>query len=73
MAIEESFKIIEKALEQINQGMSGGSTRYKEIAFFERIKPSSPCIWHGTRWFSSKNFPNEEIKIITVFLCRKKA
>lgn len=69
---ERSFRIIEKALADIGHGGSGGSTTFKDMAFFERIKPSQPVIWHNTRWFESDQFPNEEIKIITMFLCRKK-
>lgn len=68
----KEFKIIENALDKIGHGKSGGSTHYKDLAFFENIKPKDPIIWHNTRWFPSKDYPHEECQIITIFRCRKK-
>ena len=65
------FRIIDKALQEIGYGASGGSTNYKDLAFFEKIKPSEPVIWHNTRWFKSETFPKEECQIITIYRCRK--
>ena len=67
----KEFRAIEKTLEDIGHGKSGGSTTYKDLSFFEKIKPSEPVIWHGTRWFKSEQFPKEECQIITIFRCRK--
>ena len=70
--MKRPFDVMTEALNKIGQGNSGGATSFEDLSFFERITPEQPCIWYTTRWFESEEFPQEEIKIITVFLCRKK-
>lgn len=46
MSLLDKFK---KAKEALGNPYPGGSTRYKDVAFFQHIKPSSPTLWHSVK------------------------
>ena len=51
-------------LKYIRKELGGGLTTYKEMAFFERIKPKEVICWNNTRWEKSELAGYEEQFIV---------
>lgn len=52
------FEFFKKVQKHFDYG--GGSTRYKDIAYFEHIKPSTSALWRRM------DFPDHKVLLILV-------